>query len=513
MKRKQLIALMMALSMSTALVGCTIPGLQVLDGDGMEYQGPVTQNPDPVKDPEADNNGGDTENNGGDTENNGSDDNGENGEDQKISAEENDAILEAFLKNETKAHFKGMISTEDDYYTFADLVKAEGDYLINEYFGGAYEEDLDYSYEDEDYYAYIDCGADGVKDLGIKIYYKIDLGGGNNQTLEDHYILMVLDGKLECVASARDYYRSRGEFNEYGYIFDGGSGGAALYYESYSFVNSDGELLSDYNRTVHFGNAKPQVSPYELPESIRNDAPAEEYTGDGENYYNTYVYNITPAPEYPNLEYENYELTSESQKLNDEYTEKYNEWLWDNFFVFTDSDDNDVEIPEDLEKFLDDNNVSRYKFSEAEKIVAEHEKEIGLTDKIKNGKDPDWQRFNGHRSEAYDSIEELFIGEYVDENNDPNLQIAKGDDGKFIIQIGIFRLCFMDDGEGEIIDDRMEFVISDESGNPCHGTIDVDEEGTATITFTASTWEFIKDGETYVYKKVSDTPNLFVPVY
>ena len=39
--------------------------------------------------------------------------------------------------------------------------------------------------------------------------------------------------------------------------------------------------------------------------------------------------------------------------------------------------------------------------------------------------------------------ESEYIGEYLDYDcNEPNLEIAKGNDGKYIVQIGIFRLLW-----------------------------------------------------------------------
>ena len=47
--------------------------------------------------------------------------------------------------------------------------------------------------------------------------------------------------------------------------------------------------------------------------------------------------------------------------------------------------------------------------------------------------------------------EESYIGEYLDyDNNEPNLEIAKGNNRKYIIQIGIFRLTTLSDEIGEL---------------------------------------------------------------
>ncbi|MCM1112676.1 MAG: hypothetical protein NC399_05425 [Muribaculum sp.] len=102
----------------------------------------------------------------------------------------------------------------------------------------------------------------------------------------------------------------------------------------------------------------------------------------------------------------------------------------------------------------------------------------------------------------------LYIGEYLDSDVwEPNLEIAKGEDGKYIVQIGIFRLTQINDGVGELTAEGMKFTATDAAGNPISGVITVEGQ-TATVTFTDSTWEYLPNGSAYQYTKSSDTPNL-----
>lgn len=102
----------------------------------------------------------------------------------------------------------------------------------------------------------------------------------------------------------------------------------------------------------------------------------------------------------------------------------------------------------------------------------------------------------------------LYIGEYLDENKDPNLEIARGEDGKYIVQIGIFRLASFDDGVGELTEEGMRFTATDMAGNPIGGIITV-ENGTARVIFTDSTWEYIENGTSYEYTKAYDEPSVW----
>ncbi len=105
--------------------------------------------------------------------------------------------------------------------------------------------------------------------------------------------------------------------------------------------------------------------------------------------------------------------------------------------------------------------------------------------------------------------EKMYIGEYLDyDNAEPNLEIAKGEDGKYIVQIGIFRLCSLDDGVGELTSEGMTFTATDPAGNAIGGIITV-EDAVAKVTFTNSTWEYLENGATYEYTKSSETPNIW----
>ena len=132
---------------------------------------------------------------------------------------------------------------------------------------------------------------------------------------------------------------------------------------------------------------------------------------------------------------------------------------------------------------------------------------------------------DNNTSEAFDSLdiqikeeedidsnvidEALYIGEYLDYDcNEPNLEIAKGSNGKYIVQIGIFRLTTLDDGIGELTPEGLIFTATDAAGNPISGIITVEEQ-IATVTFTDSTWALLENGTTYLYTKSSDEPTIW----
>ena len=67
----------------------------------------------------------------------------------------------------------------------------------------------------------------------------------------------------------------------------------------------------------------------------------------------------------------------------------------------------------------------------------------------------------------------------------------------------------LDDGIGELTEDGMLFTATDAMGNPISGIITVDED-VATVTITDTTWGLLENGSSFVYRKSSNEPNVWM---
>ena len=111
-------------------------------------------------------------------------------------------------------------------------------------------------------------------------------------------------------------------------------------------------------------------------------------------------------------------------------------------------------------------------------------------------------------SEAAQADGSAYVGEYLDSDvNDPMLKITAGADGKYGVEIGIYRLTTMDDGIGELTEDGLKFTATDAAGNPIGGIITLDGD-VATVTFTDSTWGYIQNGDTFLYIRAGSASNV-----
>lgn len=98
----------------------------------------------------------------------------------------------------------------------------------------------------------------------------------------------------------------------------------------------------------------------------------------------------------------------------------------------------------------------------------------------------------------------LYVGEYLDGvSEEATLKIAEGENGKYKIEIGIYRLTTIDDGIGELTEEGLKFTATDAAGNPIGGIITLDGDQ-ATVTFTDSTWGLIPNGESFLYSRTGN---------
>ena len=100
-----------------------------------------------------------------------------------------------------------------------------------------------------------------------------------------------------------------------------------------------------------------------------------------------------------------------------------------------------------------------------------------------------------------------YVGGYLDGISDSGLEVSLGEDGKYYVQISIYRLTLIIDGVGQDTGDSISFTATDAAGNPISGTITLDGS-TATVTFTDSTWEYLPSGTSFQFTRSPDVPDL-----
>ncbi len=477
MKRKVFKSMCVALLAGVTLTGCTLPFGQIMDGDGMINENP---NIDPIKNPSGD----------------------ENEHLDEVS------LYEEFVKGEKEASIGDALGKDvTGSFDIDGIIRSGAEYLLSYY---AYDEPyMDYTYTSS--YAIIDCGADDVKELALKVDYQIIHGSKENNYSSYTEMIFVFkndDEDINCIyaqeSQARDYW----SINEYGYLTEEGSGGANIYVQGFRFLDAEGKLVYNYDLEAHMCYAEPMIPKYCLPESLREGLYEENFSPES-NYYNALIYNFEEHVQYPEYDYE---TASQDyiQQMQDKFDKEYNERLAKNVYAFEDQDGKDAAPSGNVKAILDAKGIKYYSQAEVNKMIDEHEKNIGLDSKIKNGKEPDWKDLSGNAvsNDVNGDTEATFIGEYVDDNKDPSLEIAKRSDGKFDIQISIFRLCSLDDGIGELQEDKIVFSVTDPNGNPMEGVITRDGDK-AVVEFTKTTWTYISNGDKYTFVKKADEANLW----
>ena len=250
-------------------------------------------------------------------------------------------------EDETVSHLSA-----DKEYTLSDLKSA-----FNEMFGNE-----EYCYASGEVtsmeYAYLDCGADGEKELALRVQ-----GPFVEPDSYMTYVIKEIDSKLQVVYAYAEWSRSATNMNEYGYITGGGSNGASNQGETAAYINADGKYAYGY-----YEEAEGDIDMFA---ALKDHDSYDTANLDGA----ICVYGLWLEPyneENPDAQFYSYSVYD---------TQTYEETEVPN--LYTDSKYKDV-----MDSFK---GITFITMDELKKKEDEKLKSIGVTEEIKNGKELNYQ--------------------------------------------------------------------------------------------------------------------------
>ena len=98
------------------------------------------------------------------------------------------------------------------------------------------------------------------------------------------------------------------------------------------------------------------------------------------------------------------------------------------------------------------------------------------------------------------TVSEALTGHFVSDYDGSSLTVSTREDGRYDIEIDLFRLTLLDDGIGDDSDGGIDFTATDAAGEPIGGHISI-ADSTATLTFVHSTWSLIEEGAEWAFKR------------
>ena len=98
------------------------------------------------------------------------------------------------------------------------------------------------------------------------------------------------------------------------------------------------------------------------------------------------------------------------------------------------------------------------------------------------------------------TVSEALTGHFVSDYDGSSLTVSTREDGRYDIEIDLFRLTLLDDGIGDDSDGGIDFTATDAAGEPIGGHISI-ADSTATLTFVHSTWSLIEEGAKWEFKR------------
>ena len=275
---------------------------------------------------------------------------------------EGSELFEAFLAGSGTLSFdyyKNNVFVEQEFLSYEDET-VKNCFSGKEYTLRDMKDSLNKYYEDgvEKFeYAYIDCGADGEKEMALRIQGPF-VEPGSSMT----YVIKEMNSQLQVVYAYDGWSRSSTDINEYGFITGGGSNGATNHGYYTAYVNADGKYSYGYYEEeeadieqfemiyTREGNETPQYKGQLCFYTLRMEPYDENSTN--EEYYSYAVYDSE---------------TFEEMIVPGIYTDSPYKTIADSF--------NDI-------KFI---TMDEVKQKEEEKL-----EKIGVTEQIKNGEIPEY---------------------------------------------------------------------------------------------------------------------------
>ena len=266
---------------------------------------------------------------------------------------------ERFLTNEETVIIDSKMDLEDSYLPMNGL---DGQRLTLDELAKEVSED----YEDTVIgYAYLDCGMDGEPELLLKIERGIFC---------KYIMIKELDGELKMIYAETQWDRYRCYYNEYGYIWCDGSGGADSHVFTKSYIDGDGKYHFVYSS--HSQSGFSNYEEYEYPLEINGE---EIYVGDalGDGYYSFLDLKFGQDDSAQTaFTYVNYQ--------EGEYDDGENGYQGYCYFI-PKRDENMYRSGNALYDLLSEHNIKVTSLDTIEEMIAGREAEAGLTSEIKNG--------------------------------------------------------------------------------------------------------------------------------
>lgn len=329
-----------------------------------------------------------------------------------------DAIKElyiGFLKGESTATLTDNYSAslkKGEEYSYEDIVDAL--YLddISEY-----ADDLMLSNAS---YSYIDCGNDGTPELAVRLSY------GNYDELHNYLIFRYDGEKIIFVTSEAAYYRKEVYLNSCGYLYAGGSNGAASYGYNYYLINGEGERIFLYNINTHLGLSEAYIAYFDIVEADRPAKyPKEVGFAEDDGVCTEAVTFMEYVPD--------------EAKGGEEYVRS-------KFFSFYDNRTGEYVAPsEKFASIYDEIGIKYYTPKECTDIVLKHVEELGATDEIREASDPEWENLKelgvGTYFYSLESVQrniDLMEGNWICKSQSPDVEkmyLAIGRDGSFKLDV------------------------------------------------------------------------------
>ena len=340
-------------------------------------------------------------------------------------------------------------------------------------------------------YAYIDCGMDEKIEMALNLNYGMSGFGDYSQRI---YLFKLVDDEVHLFADDFYGYRTFLEINEYGYVKKHGAGGANIYGWDIYYFDKDCNRIYLYGVNEHMGLEYPRIPKYYIKGGYnRSDYPDDDPAEDNDGY-EVYAANFSECPSVDDPDADFYEL-----------------FYKDNMYAFCDHNGNPVRPDRDMTEFYDEEGIKWYDYDELNEMLDKHEEELGVTDKLKNADEADFDSLiddgilkhnysredveESQEDESYDIVETIhvsdvevkpFISSMADKDHSYNkvtLKQVSCTENDITDDEDWFRRAGFNPPGNDASDDQYNYVLTGDKGYGTMSVVEINDVETGKLKY------------------------------
>ena len=339
-------------------------------------------------------------------------------------------------------------------------------------------------------YAYIDCGMDEKIEMAVNLNFGTNGCGDHSQRI---YLFKYDDDGVHLFADDFYGYRAFLEINDHGYVKRYGAGGASIYVWDDYYFDKDCNRIYLCGVNEHIGLERPMIPKYYIKGGYNRSDYPDDNMADGGGY-EVYAANFSECPQVDDPDADFYEL-----------------FYKNNMYAFCDNNGNPVRPDKNMIEFYEEEGIKWYDYDEFNEMIEKHEKELGVTDELKNAPEAEFSSLidegildhefsrakadEAEEEESYDVVETIhvsdvdskpFVSSLADKGHEyskVSLKQVSCTENEIIDTEDWFRRAGFNPPGNNSIDEKYTYVLTGDKGYGTMSVVEISDRETGRLKY------------------------------